>query len=201
MASQAQNAVVHPHVKMERAEGMRMALFEGAVWGLGSLVPATLISLYANKHSELYRLKFSPSAKVATPLMIAMLFFGMRLEKVSYLIANDTKEWGYTNSRKSKEVIAMPFHHKALNWLYDHPFAVVGLTGAPVAGLILNQQLQLKHLKLQQRIMHSRIYAQGSILLILVTVMGFRHLMEKHGRFPDPNEVKSAEEEDQDVRQ
>ena len=196
MANQAQEVVTQPHSKMARAEGMRTAIFEGAVWGLGSLIPATLISLYANKHSEIYRLKFSPSAKVATPLMIAMLFFGMRLEKVSYLIANDKQEWGYTNSKKSKEQISMPLHHKTLNWLYDHPFAVVGMTGVPLAGYILNQQLQIKHLKLQQRIMHSRIFAQGSILLILVSVMGFRHWMEKHGRFPDPNEVVVDKDEE-----
>lgn len=171
-------------------------LMEATKWGLAAGIPATLASFYANKHSAVYRTRFSPSAKVATPLMIGMLFFSMRFEKVSFLLANDSREWGYSKKGAAVENASkLGYHHQAMNYLYDHPFGFIAITGVPLAAGILNHQLQLKHLKFQQRIMASRVFAQFGVLSILLMTMGFRSYMESRGRFLEPTAAADVEEE------
>jgi hypothetical protein len=171
-------------------------LFEATKWGLAAGIPATLASFYANKHSTFYRTRFSPSAKVATPLMVGMLFFTMRFEKVSFLLANDSRQWGYSKTGAPAEKISkLAIHEKAMNYLYDHPFGFIALTGLPMAGGILRHQLQLKHLKFQQRIMASRVFAQFGVLSILLLTMGFRGYMDGRGRFVEPSDGTEEQEE------
>ena len=68
-----------------------------------------------------------------------------------------------------------------MNYFYVHPFQLIAGTGIPLAVAILNQQLKQPNLKLSQRIMHSRVIAQGGILCILLTTMGFREYMDRRG--------------------
>ena len=172
---------------------------EASKWAAFATFPAVGASIWANKNSVFYRTKLSPSAKVATPLMIGLLFFGMRLEKSAYLLANDDKQWGFTNTVTNKEVAVksgLPLHLQAANWAYRNPFVVIAGLGLPMAGGILNEQLKLKHLKFQQRIMASRVFAQFGVISILLLTMGFRHYMDKRGgEFVDPSgPVVDAEE-------
>jgi len=52
------------------------------------------------------------------------------------------------------------------NFLHDHPFRVIAGLGAPlVAGLFYTQQGK-DHLKLSQKVMHTRVYAQFSVLCV-----------------------------------
>ena len=61
--------------------------------------------------------------------------------------------------------------------------------GIPLAGTILYQNMQLKHLTFSQKIMHSRVMAQGGVLLILMSIMGLKAFMDKNGgKFPDDEE-------------
>ena len=63
----------------------------------------------------------------------------------------------------------MPVHHRILNAIYDNPFVMVAGMGFPFAGYVLKENLKLTHLTLSQKIMHSRVIAQGinSTLLML----------------------------------
>lgn len=83
------------------------------------------------------------------------------------------------------KVSHMPAHHRIANAMYDHPFAMLAGCGMPLAGYIFTTQWKHKHLKVSQRIMQTRVFAQGGILLMLLSVMGFRGWMEKRGHFPD----------------
>ena len=82
----------------------------------------------------------------------------------------------------------MPAHHRVMNMIYDHPFVLIFITGLPIVGTILSSQMKHTHLTLSQKIMHSRVYAQGGILAVAVTTMAFRDYMDKNGRFPEPND-------------
>ena len=81
----------------------------------------------------------------------------------------------------------MPIHHQLMNYMYDHPYYIIAGLGIPFAGKILHSQLQLKHIKFSQRIMHSRVFAQAGVISILLSTMAFKEYMDKHGRFPEPN--------------
>ena len=84
----------------------------------------------------------------------------------------------------------------------DHPFQVIVGLGIPLAGKILYDQLQVPHLTVSQRIMHSRVVsfrlkyqilstrlflqmAQAGVLSILLSTMAFKEYMDKHGRYVD----------------
>lgn len=98
-------------------------------------------------------------------------------------------------------------HHRAANYAYDHPYYLLAATGLPIVGgffysqagrkefsilYVINLQHSLlfrptlhtdDHLKLSQKIMHTRVWGQGSILVMLTAIMCFRDYMERNGRF------------------
>jgi hypothetical protein len=87
---------------------------------------------------------------------------------------------------QDRKVTSMPIHHRVINALSEHPFATIIMTGVPFAGVMLYQQSQKTHLTVSQRVMASRVYAQAGVIVILLSTMGFREYMDKHGRFPEP---------------
>jgi hypothetical protein len=88
----------------------------------------------------------------------------------------------------------IPFQHRAMNYVYDHPFQFVAALGIPLAGSILYQQKNNTHLTFSQKIMHSRVFAQGGVLAILLVAMGFRKYMDTHGRFNEIEETGTFDE-------
>lgn len=69
--------------------------------------------------------------------------------------------------------------------------------GVPTVGAILYSTRHETHLKLSQKIMHTRVLGQMSVLTMLVFVMGFREYMRLHGGvFVDENaeELQEVEE-------
>ena len=88
----------------------------------------------------------------------------------------------------------MPIHHRAANLLYDYPFTTVLSLAVPIAGLTLREGMKLKHISWTSRLMQTRVYAQGGILLLLLSTMAFRDYMDKKGRFPEPGEVIKVKE-------
>ena len=80
----------------------------------------------------------------------------------------------------------MPIHHRAANFLYDYPFTTVLTLAVPIAGLTLREGMKLQHIGWSARLMQTRVYAQGGILLLLLSTMAFRDFMDKKGRYPEP---------------
>ena len=86
----------------------------------------------------------------------------------------------------------VPIHHKILNFVYDKPFYLITGLSVPAAAYIFNEQVKLTGYKFSQRVMHSRIFAQGSVIGILIVTMCMRDYMEKRGRFPETHEQMEA---------
>jgi hypothetical protein len=84
------------------------------------------------------------------------------------------------------KVSSMPIHHRVMNALYDNPFTTIIAMSTPLAATIFYEQSKLTHLTISQRVMASRVYAQAGVIVILLSTMGFREYMDKHGRFPEP---------------
>mmetsp|Transcript_22706 Transcript_22706/g.59282 ORF Transcript_22706/g.59282 Transcript_22706/m.59282 type:complete len:110 (-) Transcript_22706:24-353(-) len=74
-------------------------------------------------------------------------------------------------------------HHMLANFMYDHPFHLLVASSLPVVGSIFLTQKDHAHLKLSQKIMHTRVLGQLSVLGILLSVMFFRDYMDRNGRF------------------
>jgi hypothetical protein len=79
-----------------------------------------------------------------------------------------------------------------MNYCYDHPYQFVASAGIPLAAYIFSEQLKIPNLKFSQRVMHSRVMAQGGVLLILLSTMAFREYIDKHGKFPEPIDVPAS---------
>ncbi|CAM9835633.1 unnamed protein product, partial [Phaeothamnion confervicola] len=70
------------------------------------------------------------------------------------------------------------------NLVYDYPFRTVVAAAAPIlGGIAFNESRAHPDMKFSQKVMHTRVYGQGSILAILVSTMAFHDWMRKHGRF------------------
>lgn len=77
----------------------------------------------------------------------------------------------------------LQFHHRMANWIYEHPFRTITFAGVPIVAAIFYEQSKNTSIKLSQQIMHTRVYGQGSIILLLLSSMAFHDWMERHGKF------------------
>jgi hypothetical protein len=81
----------------------------------------------------------------------------------------------------------LPFQYKLANYLHDHPCVLVVGLGVPFAGTVLYRQMQLTHLTISQRVMHSRVFAQMGVLTIALTTMAFKSYMDHRGPYLEPD--------------
>jgi len=174
---------------------MGNAFGEGIKYGLLAGVLTTGGVVYAHNYIPKFRRFMSISAKTSVPLMASVFTFAAMTE-VSMNDMNRNpekygigvmKEVGRSGKVHEKVVngFGMPIHHRAMNWVHDHPFRMVIGLGLPAFAYILNENLKLKHLSFSQRIMATRVYAQGSVLSILATTMMIKGYVEEHGRFEE----------------
>jgi hypothetical protein len=175
-----------------------IALGESIKWGLGASLVGGAATLLASYKSKNFMKFMSLSAKTSIPTMAGLGMFGYRYETVQYDAMQHPGNWGLEKYVEEGVVTKMPIHHRAMNYLYDHPFYFVSFVGMPFAGYILKTQMKLTHLTFSQKVMNSRVIAQGGVLMILLITMGFTGYMDRRGRFPEPLEegqVVKAEEE------
>jgi hypothetical protein len=169
-------------VSLAIGEGVKYGMLAAGIAGLGVLAAT-------HKYGR-FKKYMSISAKTSLPVMSG-LFIGSLTGELSLIDAKrNPSKWGLTNDAVlSKKVDPahgyMPIHHRLVNSVNDNPFRTIAVLGFPVAAYIAHQQSKVPNLKISQRVMHSRVFAQGSILLIAMTVMGVKSYIEKHGRFPE----------------
>jgi hypothetical protein len=169
-----------------------IALGESIKYGIGASLLAGAATVLASYRSKNFMKFMSLSAKTSIPTMAGLGMFGYRYETVQYDAMQNPQNWGLEKYVEEGVVTKMPIHHRAMNYLYDHPFYFVSFVGFPFAAYILKTQMKLTHLTLSQKIMHSRVFAQGGVLMILLITMGFTGYMDKRGRFPEPLEEGEA---------
>jgi hypothetical protein len=82
----------------------------------------------------------------------------------------------------------LKFWQKSANFLYDHPFRALATVGVPLVGGIYGYQHLNKGISTSQQIMHTRIYGQASVVVLLLSSMAFHDFMAKRGRFEEDEE-------------
>jgi len=173
--------------EMKKQKILGIAMERSITYGLISFAVVGVATVIAAKRNKRFDEITSISAKASFPIMAGIGIFSFAYEMTVNEAQRYPERYGLAGADfvpEVKKVSTMPFHHKAINYCYDHPFQLISLIGFPFAGAILKQQLELKHLTVSQKIMHSRVFAQGGVLTILLSTMAFREYMDKHGRFP-----------------
>lgn len=175
---------------------LSLAVGEGIKYGLIGATTAGVGTYVATIKSDSFRKYMSVSAKSSLPLMAGIFLFVLQYELTIHDANRFPEKWGLSEKNINKGIVVKaPAHHKVMNYLYDHPFSFIAGVGAPFAALILSKQMKLTHLKISQRIMHTRIYAQGGIVSIALMTMAFREYMNNRGRFPDDSNSQQLDKE------
>ena len=172
-------------IAMETAITWAATIF--AVTGMGVAAASTMHPRFK---------KAQISIKIAIPVMSSLFAFSLKYEHTTFKLKREPHLMGdltISNDHDANRTLphnySMPMSHKLGNFLYDHPFMMVLGFGLPFAGYILRRQQGYKHLTTSQKVMHSRVIAQGGILTFALSTMAFRGYMDKRGRFPDPEDI------------
>lgn len=182
---------------VRKAKISDIALGEAIKYAIGAAAVTGGLTVLASLKNKNFSKLMSISAKTSLPVMSGLGVFGYKYEMTQYDAINHPERWGLENcAPKSKTAKTMPLHHQVLNYLYDHPFYFVSGVGFPFAGYIFKEQLKIKHLTLSEKVMHSRVFAQAGVLVILLTTMAFTGYMDKYGRFPEPDEEEDDIDEE-----
>jgi len=182
-------------LKQERVESIAMG--EAIQWSIAATAAtgaAVALATWRNKNFAKF---MSVSAKTSLPVMAGLGMFAFRYELTQHNALQYPERYDVTHKNYGEKgaVTKMPVHHQVINYLYDHPFYFVSAVGFPFAGYILKQNMKLTHLTFSQKVMHSRVMAQGGVLVILLTTMAFTGYMDKRGRFPEPDAPAPTGEE------
>jgi hypothetical protein len=158
-------------------------------YGTIGLVAGGAGTVLASTYNTSFHKYMSISAKTSIPVMVGVFLFSLKYELTLSSAQRYPEEWGLSDEFiKERKVSHLPVHHRIMNTLYDHPFLFITCTGGPFAAFVLRQQMQIQHLTISQRVMHSRVIAQAGIISLAMTTMAFREYMDRRGRFPEPDE-------------
>lgn len=86
-------------------------------------------------------------------------------------------------------------HHRAANFFQENPFKILAGIGVPTVLYIFHGRSDQKHLQLQSKIMHTRVYGQFSVIIMLLGLMGFKSYMDNTGKFITQDEADNRVEE------
>lgn len=159
---------------------------EGALVAGYSLATSGSAVLAANTWSPTFRSRLGVSGKFAlvvmptlglTALAIEQFIVGAKRDKQTFLDNYLGYEVRKESAAKSHAKLAL--WKRAANTVYEYPYYTLGLTGTAAVGTVFS--LQPKQLSLQQKILHSRVMGQMSVLGILCGVMGFMDFMRRRG--------------------
>lgn len=171
--------------KIRKQQVMDIALWEATKWTVGLTAVAAAGTLAATYRYKNFNKFTSISIKWAIPTMTMIGTFSFVFETTMTDAMLRPGKYGLAASEEIHKAIKISPHHRFMNYIYDHPFQMISALGVPLAAGILSQQMHNTHLTLSQKIMHSRVFAQGGVLSILLTTMAFREYMDRRGRFPE----------------
>lgn len=158
---------------------------------------AVLLGLWRSKK---FRDSTTVSVRVSFPVMALLGTFSFKYEMTQYDAMHHPRKYGLVQENPTTHAIkpirvGLPLYQRFMNYTYDHPFQLVTILGVPLAGGILYNQMGKTHLTLSQKIMHSRVFAQGGVISILLVCMAMMEYMGKRGKFVETEIIPVAENE------
>lgn len=94
----------------------------------------------------------------------------------------------YKQSVEESDVRIVPgdtlsLHHRIANFWQENPFKILALVGTPTVLYIFKGENSNKHLQLQSKLMHTRVFGQFAVITMLLSLMGFKTYMDSHGKY------------------
>jgi predicted Holliday junction resolvase-like endonuclease len=84
---------------------------------------------------------------------------------------------------------SLAFHHKVANFWQENPFKILAGIGVPTVLYIFRGRSDQKHLQLQSKLMHTRVFGQFAVVSMLLGLMGFKTYMDSHGKYITQHEA------------
>ncbi|EQC39612.1 hypothetical protein SDRG_03045 [Saprolegnia diclina VS20] len=161
-------------------QGIKAAAIAGVT--AGSLVAV------AHHQSPWFRNRLGVSGKVGLAVMASLASFAIVAEQDLLRGSRNPDAYLAELLEDNAPIAAKPDHHlplhqRAANYVYDYPFRTLVCSATPLVGLIFFDQSRNANIQFSQKIMHTRIYGQGSCVVLLLGTMAFHDWMSKRGRF------------------
>jgi hypothetical protein len=168
--------------------------------GLTALVSGSAV-LAANKYSPKFRARLGASGKTGLVVSSFLGAFAIVSEKRLLAGARNPDKYlasldpGYVEVQLQDAAHGLRWHHRVANFVYDHPYRSLVSVGVPLVGSIFALQATNTAISRSQQIMHTRIYGQGAVVVLLLASMGFHDYMhQRGGPFVAPDARKEEEE-------
>ena len=92
-------------------------------------------------------------------------------------------------------------HHRLMNFGQDNPLKILACVGFPAVGFIYYGKSGKNNLQLQQKVMHTRVIGQATVLAIMLTLMGLKEYMDKSGKFITEAEAEQRVDDMKHIRE
>ncbi|GAB9467055.1 Ubiquinone biosynthesis protein coq7 [Globisporangium polare] len=188
--SSAPTSTLEPHAARDiitthaYRSGLKAGAQVGSVVGMGVLA--------AHHYSPTFRKRLGVSGKWA--LVVSSFLGSFTIVSEKRMLAGTRNPQKYLDSldphfveEKINERKALKWYERSANYVYDFPYRTLSLVGVPLVGGIYAFQRTNTALAASQQIMHTRIYGQGAVVVLLLSSMAFHDYMAKRGRF-EPEE-------------
>ncbi|KAG7391370.1 hypothetical protein PHYPSEUDO_004905 [Phytophthora pseudosyringae] len=168
--------------------GMKTGALTASVVGAGVLS--------ANKYWPAFRNRLNASGKTALVVMSSLASFTVEAESrlvhgahnpEVYLAAMD----GTYVEEEREKASKLKLWQQGANFLYDHPYRALATVGVPLVGGIYSYQHLNKGISASQQVMHTRIYGQAAVVVLLLSSMAFHDYMAKRGKFGEKEEEEA----------
>ncbi|KAF0699616.1 Aste57867_9832 [Aphanomyces stellatus] len=159
--------------------------------GAISTVVAGAVVGAANHYSPTFRARLGVSGKVGLAVMSGIAAFAITAEQDLLRGSRNPDQYiqalhhggSATNATEERSTKALPLWQQAANYVHDYPFRTIACTAVPLVGLIFLEQNRNPNIQFSQKIMHTRIYGQGTSVVLLLSTMALYDYMSRRGPF------------------
>ncbi|KAL3658192.1 hypothetical protein V7S43_016822 [Phytophthora oleae] len=151
--------------------------------------------LTANKNWPAFRNRLNTSGKTALVVMSFLASFTVEAESRLVHGAHNPEVYMATMDgtyiEEQKQASKLKLWQQGANFLYDHPYRALATVGVPLVGGIYSYQHLNKGISASQQIMHTRIYGQAAVVVLLLSSMAFHDYMARRGKFGEEEEAQA----------
>ena len=149
-----------------------------------SLATFGSLAYAANVLTPFFRTRLNVSGKLASVVMPTIGITAFTMERHIIYCKNHKQEFlddylGFEAPIEDVEVKPLALWKRGANFIYRYPFYTLGVTGTIMVGSIYTAQPS--HLSFTQKVFHSRVLGQFSVIATLCGVMGFWDYMNRNG--------------------
>jgi hypothetical protein len=95
---------------------------------------------------------------------------------------------------------SLSLFHQFANFTADNPIKVLCIAALPAVGYIFYGNSGKEHLTFSIKLLHTRVFGQFATISLLLSVMGFKDYMDRHGRYITEADAAYRVEEMQQIR-